>query len=98
MCNPRPVRAFQTIADGSAQTPDRGLDQLRPGIDWQHRRPGIRVRLSVHVSITAVMDTTAIYARISEDRADGAGVDRQLKDCRALVQRHRWGKAREFTD
>jgi DNA invertase Pin-like site-specific DNA recombinase len=40
----------------------------------------------------------AIYARISEDRADGAGVDRQLADCRALVKRNGWGKAQEYTD
>src|ERR1700674_649767 len=42
--------------------------------------------------------TVAIYARISEDRADGAGVDRQLADCRALVKRNGWGKAQEYTD
>jgi site-specific DNA recombinase len=37
---------------------------------------------------------TAIYARISEDRQDGAGVERQLADCRRLVE----GPAEEFTD
>jgi len=42
--------------------------------------------------------TVAIYARISEDRADGAGVDRQLADCRVLVKRNGWGKAQEYTD
>jgi site-specific DNA recombinase len=41
---------------------------------------------------------TAIYARISDDRQDGAGVDRQLKDCRALVKKQGWGGAIEFTD
>ena len=34
--------------------------------------------------------TTAIYARISLDRQDGAGVDRQLEDCWALVRREGW--------
>ena len=33
----------------------------------------------------------AVYARISDDRQDGAGVERQLQDCRALVQRRGWG-------
>src|SRR5437762_8824023 len=42
------------------------------------------------------MPTTAIYSRISEARQDGAGVDRQLKDCRTLVKAHGWGPAREF--
>src|ERR1700730_16204878 len=39
--------------------------------------------------------TTAIYVRISEDRQDGAGVARQLDDCRALVERQGWQPARE---
>jgi DNA invertase Pin-like site-specific DNA recombinase len=38
--------------------------------------------------------TTAIYCRISEDRQDGAGVERQLADCRRLVE----GPAEEFLD
>jgi site-specific DNA recombinase len=42
--------------------------------------------------------STAIYARISDDRQDGAGVDRQLEDCRARVDREGWGAAREFVD
>jgi site-specific DNA recombinase len=37
---------------------------------------------------------TAIYCRISEDRQDGAGVERQLADCRRLVE----GPAEEFLD
>ena len=41
---------------------------------------------------------TAIYARISDDRHDGAGVDRQLQDCRALVKSNGWGPAVEFVD
>src|SRR5438093_8205766 len=46
----------------------------------------------------STMPSTAIYSRISEDRQDGAGVDRQLKDCRTLVKAHGWGPAREFID
>jgi site-specific DNA recombinase len=45
-----------------------------------------------------IRGATAIYARISEDRQEGAGVDRQLKDCRAVVKRHGWGRVREFVD
>ena len=30
----------------------------------------------------------AIYARISDDRQDGAGVERQLKECRRLIEGH----------
>jgi site-specific DNA recombinase len=41
---------------------------------------------------------TAIYARISDDRHDGAGVDRQLEDCRALVSSRALGPAIEFVD
>ncbi len=37
---------------------------------------------------------TAIYCRISEDRQDNAGVERQLADCRKLVE----GPAEEFID
>lgn len=39
----------------------------------------------------------AVYARISLDRADRAGVDRQLKDCRALAKTHGW-EVREYVD
>jgi site-specific DNA recombinase len=42
--------------------------------------------------------STAIYARISDDRQDGAGVDRQLEDCRALVKRERWQAMEPFVD
>ncbi|HEY8760138.1 MAG TPA: recombinase family protein, partial [Candidatus Dormibacteraeota bacterium] len=42
--------------------------------------------------------STAIYARISFDRQDGAGVGRQLEDCRALVEREGWGPAVEYVD
>ncbi|MBO0691652.1 MAG: recombinase family protein [Acidimicrobiaceae bacterium] len=42
---------------------------------------------------------TAIYARISDDRGDGAGVARQLADCRTLCGRHpKWGAPTEFVD
>src|SRR5712692_9316545 len=41
-----------------------------------------RRRLAEAVEMKA---TTAIYARISLDRADEGGVERQLEDCRALV-------------
>ncbi len=33
---------------------------------------------------------TAVYARISEDRHNGAGVERQLEDCLALATRKGW--------
>jgi site-specific DNA recombinase len=42
--------------------------------------------------------STAIYARISDDRQEGAGVERQLEDCRALVKRKGWQPIAEFTD
>ncbi len=42
--------------------------------------------------------TTAIYARISDDRQDGAGVSRQLEDCRALAKRNAWKPVIEFVD
>lgn len=41
---------------------------------------------------------TALYARISEDRQDGAGVARQLADCRALASRKNWAPLVEFVD
>jgi len=41
---------------------------------------------------------TAIYARISDDRHDGAGVDRQLEDCHALAKREGWQPAAEYVD
>jgi site-specific DNA recombinase len=46
----------------------------------------------------AAVTKTALYARISDDRQDGAGVDRQLEDCRALVKREGWEPAAEFVD
>ena len=42
--------------------------------------------------------STAIYARISDDRQEGAGVERQLQDCRALVKRKGWQPVVEFKD
>lgn len=42
---------------------------------------------------------TAVYARISDDRADGAGVTRQLVDCHALCSGHpEWGRPTEYVD
>jgi site-specific DNA recombinase len=41
---------------------------------------------------------TGIYARISKDRADGAGVQRQQKECHALAKRKGWPVAEEFVD
>lgn len=40
---------------------------------------------------------TANYARISEDRRDGAGIARQLADCHGLCARRGWS-ARDYTD
>lgn len=41
----------------------------------------------------------ALYARISEDQTgEGAGVERQLEDARALAQARGWQVAHEFTD
>ncbi len=42
--------------------------------------------------------STAIYARISLDRQDGAGVSRQLEDCRSLASRNGWKPVSEFVD
>jgi site-specific DNA recombinase len=39
-----------------------------------------------------------IYARISQDRKSGAGVARQLADCRALAADRGWTVAEEFVD
>jgi hypothetical protein len=47
--------------------------------------PGRRTLQCVYTKMTAIL--TALYARISEDRHDGAGVNHQLQDCRALAQR-----------
>jgi site-specific DNA recombinase len=45
------------------------------------------------------MPKAAIYARISQDRnGDGAGTDRQEKDCRALCRREGLTVARVFVD
>ncbi len=41
---------------------------------------------------------TFVYARISLDRRDGAGVDRQLQDGRSLCARRDWPIDREFVD
>jgi site-specific DNA recombinase len=41
---------------------------------------------------------TAIYLRISEDRRDGAGVERQEKECRELADRLGWQVVEVFTD
>jgi site-specific DNA recombinase len=41
---------------------------------------------------------SAVYARISDDRQDGAGVGRQLADCRALVAARGWDPATEYVD
>ncbi len=41
---------------------------------------------------------TAVYARISEDRHDGAGVARQLEDCRTLAKRKTWRDLVEYVD
>ena len=42
---------------------------------------------------------SAVYARISLEQHDtGLGVERQLKDCRALAKRKGWVIAEEFID
>lgn len=41
---------------------------------------------------------TALYLRISEDRRDGAGVERQEKECRELADRLGWHVTAVFTD
>ncbi len=41
---------------------------------------------------------TVIYARISLDRHDGAGVERQLEGCRKLARDRGWDVAQEFID
>ncbi|MGN0094472.1 MAG: recombinase family protein [Corynebacterium sp.] len=40
----------------------------------------------------------AIYARISLDLKEGAGVERQIADCRKLAELHGWDIAREYVD
>ncbi len=45
------------------------------------------------------MTRTAIYCRISQDRAGaGLGVARQEEDCRALIERRGWAHAETFVD
>jgi site-specific DNA recombinase len=41
---------------------------------------------------------TGLYLRISEDRRDGAGVERQEKECRELAERLGWTVLDVFTD
>lgn len=50
--------------------------------------------------LMSIPDTirAAIYLRISEDRRDGAGIERQEKECRALADRLGWPVADVFTD
>jgi site-specific DNA recombinase len=52
----------------------------------------------VYAKITGVQVPTYIYARISLDRRDGAGIDRQLEDGRALCDGRGWPITREFVD
>src|SRR5947209_472123 len=42
--------------------------------------------------------TTAIYARISDDRKEGAGVARQLEDCWKTVKARGWEPAEVYRD
>lgn len=44
------------------------------------------------------MSRAAIYARISRDESDGAGVERQEQDCRALAARLGYTVAHVYTD
>src|SRR5690242_7182644 len=41
---------------------------------------------------------TAIYARLSLDRQNGAGIDRKLSDCRALCAEQGWAPIIEYID
>ncbi len=41
---------------------------------------------------------TAVYTRISKDRAQGAGVERQRQDCMALAKRRGWALAGRYED
>lgn len=43
-------------------------------------------------------ERVALYARISEDRQDGAGVERQLKDLRALAKARGWKVVAELPE
>ncbi len=86
-------RARHLDPDGADDDP---LDPLfglkdRLGLDCEHLpQEGVD-------GIIQGVTETAIYARISEDRHDGAGVARQLQDCRALAVRESWSAA-EFVD
>jgi site-specific DNA recombinase len=42
--------------------------------------------------------TTAIYARISDDRKDGVGVENQLATCRAWCEAEGWAPVAEYVD
>jgi site-specific DNA recombinase len=42
--------------------------------------------------------TTAIYARISDDRRDGVGVDNQVRTCREWCATEGWAPATEYID
>jgi site-specific DNA recombinase len=42
--------------------------------------------------------TTAIYARISDDRRDGVGVENQLRTCREWCETEEWAPAAEYVD
>lgn len=45
-----------------------------------------------------VSAVTAVYTRISKDRHEGAGVERQLDDCVALAKRRGWPLAGRYED
>ena len=44
------------------------------------------------------MGTTALYARLSRDRQEGAGIERQLADCHDLAERNGWTPVKEYKD
>jgi DNA invertase Pin-like site-specific DNA recombinase len=83
-------RALEIAAAGGHNLlmvgPPSSCNRYNPSICERERRGDASARLT---SEGATM-TTAIYARISDDRADRAGVDRQLADCRALCKRKKW--------
>src|SRR5712692_2269386 len=61
----------------------------------------MRVAHNNNVSTTRTLatatPTTAVYARLSDDRKDGASIETQLEDCHVLVDAQGW-QAIEFVD
>jgi site-specific DNA recombinase len=83
--------------EATRQHPNRKTDQ--PHHDTSRPYPEVAGQIETAIARFKGGTNAAIYVRISQDQTgQRAGVERQLKDCRALARRLKWRVVETFDD